>query len=342
MEPLTQFILTLFVLLVCALVFKSRAGPKKKACTAPEAGGTLPIIGHLHLLGGRTLAHKVLSNMADKYGPVYTIKLGSYRYLIINSCEVAKECFTVHDKAFSTRPSVAAARLLGYNCAMFGLTGYGEYWRKMRKIATIELLSNHRLDLLKHKPAAEVDSMMKELYKVCGRKGSAESGTLVDMKQWYGNLTLNIAIRMVGGKRYFGTDADVDEESANRVQTVMREVIYLFGVFVLSDALPLFGWLDTNGYENRMKRAAKELDRLIAGWLEEHKQRRLTEGKRSEEDQDFMDVMLNTVEDAKISKYDADTITKATCLVNFSLLSYLIFLYFYLIILELKTLNLII
>jgi cytochrome P450 len=341
MEPLTQFLLTLFVLLVCALVFKSRAGPKKKACTAPAAGGTLPIIGHMHLVGGRTLAHKVFSNMADKYGPVFTVKLGSYRYLVINNWEVAKECFTVHDKAFSTRPSVASARLLGYNCAMFGLTGYGDYWRKMRKLATIELLSNHRLDLLKHKPAAEVDSMMKELYKVCGRKGSPESGTVVDMKQWYGNLTLNIAIRMVGGKRYFGTDADVDEESANRVQKVMREVIYLFGVFVLSDALPFFGWLDTNGYENRMKRAAKELDRLIAGWLEEHKQRRLTEGKRSEEDQDFMDVMLNTVEDAKISQFDADTITKATCLVNFSLF---IFLLFYLIILDLnlKPFNLII
>jgi cytochrome P450 len=322
MEPLIQFFLTLFALLVCALIFKSRTTPKKKPCTAPQAGGTLPIIGHLHLLGGRTLAHKVLSSMADKYGPVYTIKLGSYRYLIINSWEVAKECFTVHDKAFSTRPSVAAARLLGYNCAMFGLTGYGEYWRKMRKIATIELLSNHRLDLLKHKPASEVESMMKELYKLCATKGSAKRGAVVDMKQWYGNLTLNIAIRMVGGKRYFGTNADVDEESALRVQKVMREVIYLFGVFVLSDALPLFGWLDTNGYEKRMKRAAKELDGLIGGWLEEHKQKRLTEGKTEEEEQDFMDVMLNTVEDAKISSYDADTITKATCLVSRSLVNF--------------------
>jgi hypothetical protein len=43
----------------------------------------------------------------------------------------------------------------------------------------------------------------------------------VDMKQWFGNLTLNIAIRMVGGKRYFGTNADVDEESALRTQKVV-------------------------------------------------------------------------------------------------------------------------
>jgi cytochrome P450 len=85
---------------------------------------------------------------------------------------------------------------------------------------------------------------------------------------------------------------------------------------VLSDALPFMGWLDMNGYEKRMKRAAKEVDSLLGGWLEEHKQKRLTEGKK-EEGQDFMDVMLNTIKDAKISSYDADTITKATCLVRF-------------------------
>jgi len=90
---------------------------------------------------------------------------------------------------------------------------------------------------------------------------------------------------------------------------------------VLSDALPFIGWLDMNGYEKRMKRAAKEVDSLLGGWLEEHKQKRLTEGKK-EEEQDFMDVMLNSVEDVKTSSYDADTITKATCLVSRSLVNF--------------------
>ncbi|KAH7566499.1 hypothetical protein JRO89_XS08G0173000 [Xanthoceras sorbifolium] len=62
-----------------------------------------------------------------------------------------------------------------------------------------------------------------------------------------------------------------------------------------------------------MKRTAKELDTLVGGWLEEHKQKRLLSGERKEE-HDFMDVMLNILEDANISGYDADTINKATCL----------------------------
>jgi len=103
MEPLLQFLLTLFALLVCASFFKRRTTNKKKTCDAPQAGGALPIIGHLHLLGSRQLTHKTLGAMADKYGPVFTLWLGSHRALVLSSWEMARECFTVHDKVLSTR-----------------------------------------------------------------------------------------------------------------------------------------------------------------------------------------------------------------------------------------------
>lgn len=87
--------------------------------------------------------------------------------------------------------------------------------------------------------------------------------------------------------------------------------MYLF----LSDAIPYLGWLDLRGYEKKMKSTAKELDNFIAGWLEEHKKKRLTkEGGKG--DEDFMDVMLTILEDAQISGFDVDIINKATCLVS--------------------------
>lgn len=86
--------------------------------------------------------------MADKYGLAFTIRMGSSEVLIVCSWEMAKECFTVHDKVFSTRPTITASKLLGYDCAMFGFAPYGPYWCELRKIATIDLLSNHRLEYL--------------------------------------------------------------------------------------------------------------------------------------------------------------------------------------------------
>ncbi|WRX22358.1 Cytochrome P450 - like 10 [Theobroma cacao] len=159
--------------------------------------------------------------MADKYGPVFALRLGSQKVLVLNSWEAAKESFTVHDKVISSRPSFTASELLGYNYAMFGLAPYGSYWREMRKIATIELLSTHRIDMLKHIRASEVNTAVRELYKSWLSKGSAKSGVLVDMKQWFGDLTRNVALRMVGGKRFFGPNADCEEAEARRCRKIL-------------------------------------------------------------------------------------------------------------------------
>ncbi|GAU17417.1 hypothetical protein TSUD_232940 [Trifolium subterraneum] len=193
---------------------------------------------------------------------------------------------------------------------MFGFTPYGPYWREIRKLTTHELLSNNRLELLKNTRVSEVDSAVRELYRLWTIKGCPKGGVLVDMKQWFGDLTQNIALKMVGGKPYYGAG----EGEARRYKEAMRDWVRLFGVFVLSDAIPFLGWLDINGHEKAMKKTAKKLDTLVEGWLEEHKKKRALGNKNGKEEQDFMDIMLNVLQDAEICGYDSDTIIKATCL----------------------------
>ena len=87
----------------------SRNGQKrtlknKQAQQAPVAGGAWPLIGHLHLLRGPEPAHRVLGNLADKYGTIFTMKLGVKQALVVSNWEIAKECFTTNDKAFAGRP----------------------------------------------------------------------------------------------------------------------------------------------------------------------------------------------------------------------------------------------
>ena len=95
----------------------------------PEASSSWPLIGHFHLLGGSQPPHITLGNMADKYGPIFTIWLGVHRTLVVSSWEIVEECFTTNDKAFANRPKTLALELLGYNYAMFGFSPYGRYWR---------------------------------------------------------------------------------------------------------------------------------------------------------------------------------------------------------------------
>lgn len=78
---------------------------------------------------------------------------------------MAKECLTTNDKAFAGRPKALALEILGYNYSMFGLISYGPYWRRMRKIAIIELLSSHRLEMLKHVREAEINAAVEGIYQ---------------------------------------------------------------------------------------------------------------------------------------------------------------------------------
>jgi hypothetical protein len=251
--------------------------------------------------------------MADKYGSIFTIRLGIHQALIVSNWEIAKECFTTNDKAFASRPKAIAPQLMGYNYAMFGFSPYGPYWRQVRKIATLELLSNHRLEMFKDIRVSEVNTSIKEIYEVWVKN----KNMLVEMKRWFGSTTLNVLFRMVVGKRFDGTTTkDEINKDNDQWQKSVRDFVELSGTFVVADALPYLRWLDLGGHERAMKRTAKEFDDVVEGWLEEHKQRKVSGEAKGH--QDFMDVILSIVtDDEDISNYDADTITKATCLVSF-------------------------
>ncbi|PIA48146.1 hypothetical protein AQUCO_01400612v1 [Aquilegia coerulea] len=280
----------------------------------PEPAGAWPLIGHLHMLLPPQPPHITLGTLSDKYGPIFAIRLGSRKALVINTWELAKECFTTHDKAFATRPSSVAVKIMAYNFAMFGLGPYGSYWREMRKISILELLSSSRQELLKHVRISEVDICMKELYQLWEKNSNNGKGAvLVDMKRWFGDLTLNVSIRMVAGKRYFGSSAEEDENEARRLQKAITDFFYLLGMFVVSDAIPfLEGWVDFQGHEKAMKKTAKDVDGILQKWLEEHKRNKLD--GRAKVDEDFMDVLLSTLDEKNCSGYEVDIVNKATCM----------------------------
>ncbi|KAM3289554.1 hypothetical protein P3S67_017842 [Capsicum chacoense] len=168
---------------------------------------------------------------------------------------MAKECFTLNDKALASRPTTVAAKHMGYGYAVFGFAPYSPFWREMRKIVMFEILSNRRLDTLKHVQVSEVDIGIQELYKLWVNNNS-ERPMLVELKRWFEDLTLNVIVRMVDGKRYFGVGATCNNDEARRCQKAINQIFYLIGIFVPSDAFPIWGWFGINGHEKVMKKTA--------------------------------------------------------------------------------------
>ncbi|XP_058082393.1 cytochrome P450 CYP82D47-like [Magnolia sinica] len=302
-----QAIAGFFASLLLYKLWMIRVTSKKEA---PEPAGGWPVIGHLHMLGGHEPFMRQLGAMADKYGPAFTLRLGVHRTLIVSGPEVIKECLTTKDKVLASRPTSAFSEYLAYNYAGFGLAPYGPYWRDIRKMVTLELLSSRRIDMFKKIWIAEIDRSMKELHGLLVKNNL--NPVKVEMKQWFGELAFNVVGMMIARKRYFGTTASLtDVEEARRFRKAMAEVIYLLGVFVVSDVLPFLKWIDFLGQKRAMKRLAKEMDSILVSWLEEHRERRRSGSVEGEHD--FMDVMISCMDDAQLSNYDPDTVIKATC-----------------------------
>ncbi|KAG6624363.1 hypothetical protein CIPAW_16G021600 [Carya illinoinensis] len=166
-------VLFLFFLFLFGIWKIQKTAPQK--ILPPKAGCAWPVIGHLHLLGGMQPPHITQGDMTDKNGPIFDINLGMHRAIVVSSSKIAKECFTTNDKAFSNRPKALAMELMGYNYAMFGFTPYGSYWRHVRRITTFE-----------------VKTAIKENYELLVKNNNA----LVEMRRWFGYVTLNVVFMM--------------------------------------------------------------------------------------------------------------------------------------------------
>ncbi|XP_019155271.1 PREDICTED: cytochrome P450 CYP82D47-like isoform X1 [Ipomoea nil] len=274
----------------------------------PQAGGAWPIIGHLHQLAAPGATYKILGEMADKYGPIFRIRLGAQQVLVVSDSRIAKECFTTNDRVLAGRPKSIASEIMGYNNAMFGLAPYGEYWRHVRKVVVVKLLSNSRLEVLGRVFESGVKSFTRDIYRSWLRdKNETENNVKLDMKEWFGKLIINFTMQMLFGKRY---------EEEGTVVTTVRRFFDLLATSAVGDYLPWLRWLDIGGHEKAMKETAKEMDTILEGWLQEHKRKR-NNNTKSNEEEDFMDGLLSSFEDDKdIPKdFDADTILKATCMV---------------------------
>ncbi|XP_050207005.1 dimethylnonatriene synthase-like [Mercurialis annua] len=296
----------LAMLLFLCFIWRILAARKSqsKKIRVPEPPGSWPLIGHLHLLGGvREPACKILGTIADKTGPIYSLRLGINRILVVSGWEIAKECLTKNDRIFATRASIAAGKYIGYNNAVFALAPYGQYWRDIRKLATLQLLSNRRLEMLKHVRLSEIAAFLKDLHNM------ASNGEVVTINKLIEQLAFNISLRMIVGKRFSSSTYAEDNSEPSRYKKAIEEAIYLSGTFVLSDAIPWLEWMDYEGHIKAMKRTAKEVDHVIGTWLEEHVKKKNGEG-------DFMDVMLSNLdEDAIMSGHSRDTVIKATALI---------------------------
>ncbi|GAV81588.1 p450 domain-containing protein [Cephalotus follicularis] len=253
---LLQFILLIsFYIIVKHVVNKIKNLP-------PSPFPTLPIIGHLYLF--KRPLHRALAKISSQHGPLLLLQFGSRRVLVVSSPSTVEECFTTNDIVLANRPHLLASKHLGYNSTSFNWAPYGDHWRKLRKISVLEILSSHRLQSLSSIRSDEIRLLLQRLVKL---KDQA-----VDMKATFFELTLNVMMRMIAGKRYYGGN-EAEEEEASKFREIVEETFALGGASNVEDFFPLLRWTGIGGAEKRMIALHERRDVFVQELIEENRRR---------------------------------------------------------------------
>ncbi|KAM3357042.1 hypothetical protein P3S68_023756 [Capsicum galapagoense] len=97
-----------FILLVTSLIvlnFLIHLAKKGRKKFMPPGPLGLPFIGNLHQFDSLT-PHLYFWKLSQKYGKIFSLKIGSTSMVVISSAKLAKEVLKTQDLAFCSRPSL--------------------------------------------------------------------------------------------------------------------------------------------------------------------------------------------------------------------------------------------
>ncbi|XP_051133613.1 salviol synthase-like [Andrographis paniculata] len=241
----------------------------------PPGPRKLPLIGNLYqLIASSKLPHQLLTDLAEKYGPVMHLQLGEVNIVVISSPEAAKEVMKTHDVTFSNRPSLLVTDIILYKNSDIASAPYGEYWRQLRKFCAIELLSVKRVQSFRA-------LREEEFLSLCGCIASNE-GLSMNLTEKICLTTCNVVMQASIGKK---------GDELTEIISTSKESAELASGFYLADLYPSISlFRRISGAARKTERVHKKSDRIIQNIIDQRRE----SANGSKQQEDFADVLLKS------------------------------------------------
>ncbi|XP_047941657.1 premnaspirodiene oxygenase-like [Salvia hispanica] len=242
---------------------------------------------------------RCLTDMAKQYGPIVTLKLCDNSAVVVSSPDLARQMLKDLDPTFADKPSVVAAEIMFYRSSGIVFCPYGDYWRQMRKLCVIELLSPKMVRLFQAIRNDQIGRLIKSLRE--------SSGSVVNFTEMILYNSNSIICRAACG------GVVKDNETLMRL---MLESTKVFTKFEIADMFPssklasALSWTKPRLYEMRDK-----LDVIMDEIIERHRRNRVENGSGNNSEfgsEDLVDVFLRVQEEGNLNFPITNDSIKAT------------------------------
>jgi cytochrome P450 len=264
--------LTTFILFL-SLVWLLKVCKRSKVQKLAPGPWKLPLIGNLHNLVG-SLPHHALSKLARKHGPLMHLQLGEVSTLVVSSPRMANEFMKTHDLAFAQRPLFLAPKIMTYGGSDIAFSPYSDYWRQIRKVCVLELLSSKRVQSFSSLREEEVHNLIESI--------RSSSGSPINFSDHISTWTTTIICRAAFGGKF----KDQDE-----ILSLVQETIALAGGFELADLFPSHKVVHMfSGTKAKLEKIHMKVDKILENIIHEHRENQMMSA--STEQEDLVDVLL--------------------------------------------------
>ncbi|KAM1079864.1 hypothetical protein TB2_014229 [Malus domestica] len=293
-----NFLVCLIIFFLPVLVFLIRRSSSSSGHRRlPPGPKGWPVIGNMFDLG--TMPHRTLTDLGHKFGPVIWLTLGVRNTMSVQSAKAAAEFFKNHDLSFVERTVNENARVHDYHKGSLAMAPYGTHWRVMRRLVTVEMVVNKRINETAFIRRKCIDNMQLWIEEEASK---VKEGRGVHVARFVFLMTFNLL-----GNLMLSRDlVDPNSEEGMEFFKAMNGLMEWNGSGNVVDFFPWLRWLDPQGLKRKMKRDLGKAIQIASKFVKERIQEREVGGEKTK---DFLDVLLefegNGIDEpAKISDHD--------------------------------------
>ncbi|KAI3827500.1 hypothetical protein L1987_01577 [Smallanthus sonchifolius] len=209
------------------------------------------------------------------------LQLGQVPTVVISTPRLAQEVLKTHDAIFADRPTSEASELFFYKAQNIAWAPYGNYWRQMRKISSLELLSAKRVRSYSFIRDQELTHMCRSLEFSAGRPTALRE----------------ILVKFVNDVICRSTLGDTYKDQSTLVK-VLFDIMIAVIQFNVTSYYPSVGFINViTGKKAKWLKLQKQFDNILEDILEQHRNNRPA---GSHDQADLVDVLLRIQESADL------------------------------------------
>ncbi|KAJ7963353.1 Cytochrome P450 [Quillaja saponaria] len=182
-----------------------------------------------------------------------------------------------HDIIFASRPHLLASSITAYDSTTITFSPYGSYWRQLRKMCLMELLTQKRVQSFQFIREEEVSSLINTI--------ASHEGSVINLSDMVSSLTNGIISRAAFGKKTRDGQAFV---------STLETALQLGAGFCIADLYPSIKVLQViTGIKPKLEKIHKKFDKILDNIIKDYKESKLMNNSSTGEAEDnFLGVLL--------------------------------------------------